>query len=161
MERPPASNRLVRLRRRSALFGHSALHSFGLPLPNGPELRCSVRSGKHVDSFALASGEFHGKELIDRQTRLALLAFDRSIQGIIAALNAFPLFEVLLRIKEPSRLPGRWTIPRTSAFMRSWMLMSALAGVTFELRESKAEADWTGSSGEISITHMLELKVSS
>lgn len=34
---------------------------------------------------------------------------DKMLEVTTQALNAFPLFEVLLRIKEPSRLPSQST----------------------------------------------------
>lgn len=37
---------------------------------------------------------------------LALWLVRRAVDGAVKALNAFPLFEVMLRLKEPSRLPG-------------------------------------------------------
>ena len=47
----------------------------------------------------------------DVQTRLVLYTVDRALSYAIIALNAFPLFGLMLRLKEPSRLPGR-SVPR-------------------------------------------------
>ncbi|WVQ65008.1 uncharacterized protein L199_003178 [Kwoniella botswanensis] len=55
----------------------------------------------------------------------------------VAALNAFPLFELMLRIKEPSRLP---------------------AGVHIKLKPVSGEGIGENSDGRLAITHVLELK---
>jgi hypothetical protein len=41
----------------------------------------------------------------DDQNHLGLWAVDKVLEIVTNGLNAFPLFEVLLRIKEPSRIP--------------------------------------------------------
>ena len=45
------------------------------------------------------------------QARLAVVVTSRSLSMMVDALNAFPLFELMLRIKEPSRLPGAFLFP--------------------------------------------------
>jgi hypothetical protein len=53
------------------------------------------------------------KVLAEYQIRLGLWSVDKVLEIMTNALNAFPLFEVLLRMKEPSRLP------RSSLLIRS------------------------------------------
>ena len=46
----------------------------------------------------------------DGQIRVALVSVDKALELAITALNAFPLFELMLRVKEPSRLPGGYCL---------------------------------------------------
>jgi phosphatidylinositol N-acetylglucosaminyltransferase subunit Q len=40
------------------------------------------------------------------QTRLAVILVHASIETILAFMNHFPLFALMLRVKDPARLPG-------------------------------------------------------
>ncbi|WVW80270.1 hypothetical protein I302_102248 [Kwoniella bestiolae CBS 10118] len=71
--------------------------------------------------------------------RLGVKAFQRLLISGISALNAFPLFELMLRIKEPSRLP---------------------AGVHMKLVSMKNAEGMQKGEGRVAITHVLELKSS-
>jgi len=44
-------------------------------------------------------------KVADVEIRAGLWMLDKILEVVAKALNAFPLFEVLLRFKEPSRLP--------------------------------------------------------
>lgn len=46
----------------------------------------------------------------DEQIRAGLVSVDKALALAITALNAFPLFELMLRVKEPSRLPGGYCL---------------------------------------------------
>lgn len=48
-----------------------------------------------------------GGDELTVQVELGVSGVERLLAVVQTALNAFPLFEVLLRIKEPSRLPGQ------------------------------------------------------
>ncbi|WVF66029.1 hypothetical protein IAT40_000767 [Kwoniella sp. CBS 6097] len=72
--------------------------------------------------------------------RMVLFIAKKSLAYMIDALNAFPLFELLLRIKEPSRLP---------------------AGVQFELHQLASESAAKGFNavkGRYRVAHAWELK---
>lgn len=45
--------------------------------------------------------------LLIQQISIILRGIGRVLAAMRTALNSFPLFELLLRIKEPSRLPGK------------------------------------------------------
>lgn len=51
---------------------------------------------------------------------------DKTLSIAVQALNGFPLFELMLRIKEPSRLPGTWG----SRAPANWLTQTA--GIYFE-----------------------------
>lgn len=40
------------------------------------------------------------------QSRLGIIAAHASLEAILVCFNHFPLFALLLRLKEPARLPG-------------------------------------------------------
>ncbi|WWC96860.1 hypothetical protein V866_003735 [Kwoniella sp. B9012] len=69
--------------------------------------------------------------------RAATVASQNVLTWAVTALNAFPLFELMLRIKEPSRLP---------------------AGVHIKLKPVSGEGIGENSNGRLAITHVLELK---
>jgi len=84
------------------------------------------------------------------------------------SLNAFPLFEILLRIKEPSRLPGT----STRHLHKPVLIVLFLAGIQFELvavsstqfanatkRRDADSATASYSSVQTNISHALYLKV--
>lgn len=60
---------------------------------------------------------------------LALWAIQKTIERAVQALNAFPLFEVMLRIKEPSRLP-------CECFVRSTLLLLTRSKPVYTSRSS-------------------------
>ncbi|KAG9100297.1 phosphatidylinositol N-acetylglucosaminyltransferase subunit gpi1 [Ceratobasidium sp. 370] len=64
---------------------------------------------------------------LEAQTRLAIIGVQASLETMLAFLNHFPLFALMLRVKDPARLPGgielhlntRWpTTPSTSITTR-------------------------------------------
>ncbi|KAK6907454.1 hypothetical protein I203_101448 [Kwoniella mangroviensis CBS 8507] len=69
--------------------------------------------------------------------RAATVGSQKILTGAVTALNAFPLFELMLRIKEPSRLP---------------------AGVHIKLKSVSGKGTGVDSNGRSAITHVLELK---
>jgi len=40
------------------------------------------------------------------QSRCAIIAFHAGLEAVLAFLNHFPLFAMMLRVKDPQRLPG-------------------------------------------------------
>lgn len=79
----------------------------------------------------------------DGQIRAGLWLLDQGLRLVTDALNAFPLFEVLLRLKEPSRLPG------SSVLSPLHVSLPQSDGIVFKLRQTRASP-----SG-----HALELQV--
>ena len=43
---------------------------------------------------------------------LAIIVVHGVLDTVSALLNHFPLFALMLRIKDPMRLPGAWAVPR-------------------------------------------------
>ena len=91
-----STNRFIRLRCRSTLPRHIAIYRINLSLTDRGDLRKLVRPRKSHQIWVSQS---------DVQTRIVLLAADKLLDMATTALNAFPLFELMLRVKEPSRLP--------------------------------------------------------
>lgn len=68
--------------------------------------------------FALVSGDFaisnvRGLNLrlaMIPQTRLAIIAIHATLETFLAFMNHFPLFAIMLRLKDPSRMPGMFFI---------------------------------------------------
>jgi hypothetical protein len=130
VERSPPTNRFVRVRPRPALPRYTALHRLGISVPHGGGIRGTAGSGewtclvmwrqREVASAAFAALCYRPREMREAnhgsgkreadeltcQARLAVVIASRSLSMMVDALNAFPLFELMLRIKEPSRLPG-------------------------------------------------------
>lgn len=40
------------------------------------------------------------------QSRLAIILIHAALEAVLAFLNHFPLFSLMLRVKDPDRLPG-------------------------------------------------------
>lgn len=76
---------------------------------------------------------------------------------MIGSLNAFPLFALLLRIKEPSRLPGERGCLELAQDCRR--LIDLPAGVEFELQQTPVSRISTPN-GIHAVYHVHELKVS-
>ncbi|RSH94809.1 phosphatidylinositol N-acetylglucosaminyltransferase subunit gpi1 [Saitozyma podzolica] len=130
VERSPPTNRFVRVRPRPALPRYTALHRLGISVPHGGGIRGTAGSGewtclvmwrqREVASAAFAALCYRPREMREAnhgsgkreadeltcQARLAVVIASRSLSMMVDALNAFPLFELMLRIKEPSRLPA-------------------------------------------------------
>ena len=103
MECVTPKNRFLRLRSRSALPWNPASDRLRLPLSDRSHLFGALRSGEWA-SQSLSNRLTNGQQI-----RLCILASNKVLGAITTALNAFPLFAVMLRIKEPSRLPGEQT----------------------------------------------------
>ena len=54
---------------------------------------------------------------------------DKTLGLIVIALNAFPLFEIMLRLKEPSRLPGEDLIHFPVSVLEK--MVDVVAGINF------------------------------
>ena len=48
--------------------------------------------------------------LLCASARVAVISFKATLETGLACLNHFPLFAIMLRLKDPSRLPGRLTL---------------------------------------------------
>ncbi|WWC60412.1 uncharacterized protein I303_102984 [Kwoniella dejecticola CBS 10117] len=69
--------------------------------------------------------------------RIGLIGVEKGLGIVIKGLNSFPLFELMLRVKEPSRLP---------------------AGIHFKLRRLDSAGLLDDRKHGVRITHVLELK---
>jgi hypothetical protein len=79
---------------------------------------------------------------------------------MIGSLNAFPLFALLLRIKESSRLPGERAERGCQELAQECRLLIDLpAGVEFELQRAPVSRT-SVPKGSHAVFHVHELKVS-
>ncbi len=58
-----------------------------------------------IHSFSMPRLELAAYTLV--KIRLTSLGFQATCETILALFNTFPLFAVMLRVKEPSRIPGQ------------------------------------------------------
>jgi len=56
------------------------------------------------------------------QLRLATLLIQASIETLLAFMHHFPLFALMLRVKDPSRLPGNYNY-RLLLYSHHWLTL--------------------------------------
>jgi phosphatidylinositol glycan class Q protein len=49
-------------------------------------------------------------------SRMAIISLKAVLDTLLACLNHFPLFALMLRIKDSQRLPGKWSYPELLAY---------------------------------------------
>lgn len=69
--------------------------------------------------------------------RMIIISFKASFDTLLSCLNHFPLFAVMLRIKDPRRLPGEFTCSCLLTLDPWPALTLLLGGIRFELRDTQ------------------------
>ena len=87
--------------------------------------------------------------------RMIIISMKAGFDTMLSCLNHFPLFALMLRIKDPRRLPGRsYFVP---AFL--WAVLTLLGGIRFELRDVRNSKDQDSKSRPGPPTSVIYLKV--
>ena len=89
--------------------------------------------------------------------RIAIIFLMAALDTLLACLNHFPLFALMLRIKDSRRLPGK-----TTFLSKSWMVNLTMAGgICFELRDTPSVPQHNHELQETAPTSYIMLKVRS
>lgn len=87
--------------------------------------------------------------------RIAIIFLMAALDTLLACLNHFPLFALMLRIKDSRRLPGKTTL-----LSKSWMVNLTMAGgICFELRDTPSVPLHNHELQETAPTSYIMLKV--
>lgn len=110
MECLTAADGFIRIRYRSALSRYAPFHSISIPFPYRPQLHSSLLPREsYRDKHFLCSFVSISKLTGRWKTRGMIFIICRVSEVTRQAMNRFPIFELILWIKEPSRVPGKWT----------------------------------------------------
>lgn len=109
MECLTAANGFVRIRYRSALPWNTPFHSISIPLSYRAQLHHPLLPREsfiaiHIRCVILLV-QGADKNL---KTRGIIFIACRTFEVIRQGMNRFPLYELVLWVKEPSRVPGEW-----------------------------------------------------
>lgn len=88
--------------------------------------------------------------------RMIIISIKAVFDTLLSCLNHFPLFALMLRVKDPRRLPGR------SLSFPAWVYSVAnevIGGIRFELRDTQHNRLATASSRHQPTTSVIYLKV--
>lgn len=107
MECLTAADGFIRIRYRSALSRYAPFHSISIPFPYRPQLHSSLLPREsYRDKHFLCSFVSISKLTGRWKTRGMIFIICRVSEVTRQAMNRFPIFELILWIKEPSRVPG-------------------------------------------------------
>lgn len=87
--------------------------------------------------------------------RMAIIFLKAGLDTLLACLNHFPLFALMLRVKDSRRLPG------TSSVIISGFQLTSLrpGGICFELRDTPSAASDSAKSHDVTPCSFILLKV--
>lgn len=107
IQRFTESRRFLGVRYGSAVVRDYPVHAFGVPFPHCLGVLCALRNCTFLVTpfvLSLRSKILTHRVFKSRFTILLLLAF---MEFCLTLVNHFPLFALMLRVKDPLRLPGQ------------------------------------------------------
>ena len=90
--------------------------------------------------------------------RMVIISLKAVFDTMLSCLNHFPLFALMLRVKDPGRLPGKLVSPPQSW---SLQLTTPQGGIRFELRDTQdfRHSNVNDTPNRLSSTSVISLKV--
>lgn len=136
-ERLAKQDGLVGLRRRPVDLGDYPFHALDVLTADGDRLLFSVRYGEQIMPISCSCSHLTffliGAPRCE-QTRLVVIVIHAVLETCLAFLNHFPLFAMMLRVKDPLRLPGEHLPPLIVG--AHYLCMCPVGGIYFDMSET-------------------------